>query len=176
VNHNNEENMLQKIIPLSLLSLTLIGCNDNEDYQAENQVFLSFYPTQTSFPDSAAADELVNFKRLLIANGFERVDITLNQRADGKVPLDKEGQPAHQYAVFRVSYDNSNTFDLYDEQENFLYTTTIYAEGGDQHYCIAIDQHQPQLIKSELEMRFPENLSETLDYITHCRELALTQS
>jgi len=148
VNHNNEENMLQKIIPLSLLSLTLIGCNDNEDYQAENQVFLSFYPTQTSFPESAAADELVNFKRLLIANGFERVDITLNQRADGEVPLDEEGQPAHQYAVFRVSYDNSNTF----------------------------DQHQPQLIESVLEMRFPENLSETLDYITHCRELALTQS
>ncbi|MEE1676262.1 hypothetical protein SNR37_001594 [Agarivorans aestuarii] len=57
----------------------------------------------------------------------------------------------------------------------FLYTQTVFAEDAGQHYCIAIDENEPQLIESSLEMRFPKDDAETHDFISHCRELYRNQ-
>ena len=163
--------MTCRLLSALLLTLGLTACNDSTETDDLNRVFLTFYPSQQSFPDDVANNDTVNFKRLLIANGIERVNITLNQRLDGEEPLDDANNPAYQYAVFRVSYGASNTFDLYDEGQNFLYTYTIFEEDSDKHYCIAIDEQEPQLIEADLEMRFPSDNAEAHEFISHCRTL-----
>jgi hypothetical protein len=167
--------MTCRLLSALLLTLGLTACNDSPESDQLNQVFLTFYPLQSSFPEETSDEQVVNFKRLLIANGVEEVGITLNQRLDGETPLDDEQNPAYQYAVFRVSFSNSNTFDVYDDNQVFLYTQTVFAEDAGQHYCIAIDENQPQLIESSLEMRFPTDDAETHDFISHCRELYRNQ-
>lgn len=167
--------MTCRLLSALLLILGLTACNDSTEPDPLNRVFLTFYPLQSSFPDDALPEQVHEFERLLIANGVEEVDITLNQRLDGEAPMDDAGKPAYQYAVFRVSFSNSNTFDVYDEQQNFLYTQTVFAEDANRHYCIAIDENEPQLIESSLEMRFPKDNAETHDFINHCRELYRNQ-
>ncbi|MGY5451184.1 hypothetical protein ACVFI8_09610 [Agarivorans sp. MS3-6] len=160
-----------KTIVILLLALNLTACGDASESDDLNQLFLTFYPPQSAFPSDVADDEVVSYKRLLVANGIERVNITLNQRRDGEAPTSSEGKPSDQYAVFKVTYGNSNTFDIYDENQVFLYTHTVFAEDQGKHFCISIDQQDEQLIESELPLSFPADSSETHQFIKQCRVL-----
>lgn len=163
--------MTYKMVTITLLALSMTACGDASDQDPLNQVFLTFYPPQSAFPDESDDNDIISSRRLLIANGTERVDIRLNQRRNGEAPIDNDGKPSDQYAVFKVTYGNSNTFDIYDEDQVFLYTHTVFAEDKSKHFCISIDQQDEQLIESELPLSFPEDNAETHLFIKHCREL-----
>ncbi|MDO6765931.1 hypothetical protein [Agarivorans sp. 1_MG-2023] len=163
--------MTCRLISILFLTLSLSACNDSDESDPLSRVFLTFYPSAESFPSEASDQQVINFKRLLIANGVERVNVTVNQRKDAQAPLDEEQKPAYQYAVFRVSFSNSNTFDVYDENENILYTSTVFTEDNEKHFCIAIDEQEQQLIETDLPMSFPSDNSEAHQFIKHCREL-----
>ncbi|WP_026959625.1 hypothetical protein [Aliagarivorans taiwanensis] len=150
----------------------LTACNDSDSSSPLNHLAITFYPAAMDFNPDLPEQQVQVFPRSLESTGTSRpIDIMLQQRADGEPVEDASGNALKQNATFTVSFYSYDTFDIYTEDGEFLYTHTVYPEHHGKHYCMPISVQKDMFTEIDLPVRLPSDYAEAHDNIKACRDL-----